>query len=59
MPKTVPMIGLDSAEVPWVRLLIFLLRHPDPVVCQLTCRALEHIEGTLSRVPADTLDHAG
>ena len=59
MPKTVPMIGLDSSEVPWVRLLVFLLRHPDPVVSQLTCRALEHIEECLAGAPADSLDHAG
>jgi len=44
MAKSVPVIGIDPAELGWVRLLVFLLRHPDPVIPQLTCQALEHIE---------------
>ena len=61
MAKTVPVIGLDSSELGWVRLLVFLLRHPDPVIPQLTRQAILHIETIANGAasPSDTLDHAG
>jgi hypothetical protein len=61
MAKTVPVIGLDSSELGWVRLLVFLLRHPDPVVPQLARQAMLHIEAIANRAASqpDTLDHAG
>ena len=61
MAKTIPVIGLDSTELGWVRLLVFLLRHPDPVVPQLACQAMRHIEEIAGRTASqpDTLDHAG
>ena len=40
---TVPVIGLDASELRWVRALISLLRHPDPVVAELTRHALEYL----------------
>jgi hypothetical protein len=61
MAKTVPVIGLDSTELGWVRLLVFLLRHPDPVVPQLASHALRHIEEVANRGTGqpETLDHTG
>ena len=68
MAKTVPMIGIDPAELGWIRLLVALLRHPDPVVPELTRHALQHIEqvlATRASVPIDqpldsgSLDQAG
>ena len=62
MAKTVPMIGLDPAELGWARLLVALLRHPDPMVPELTCHALRHIEQTIATragVPAGSLDQTG
>jgi hypothetical protein len=44
MAKTVPVIGIDPAELAWIRLLILLLRHPDPVVPELTRQALRYLE---------------
>lgn len=37
------MIGLDSREVQWLRLLIALLRHPDPVVGKVAREALRYL----------------
>lgn len=47
---TVPMIGIDASELRWVRTLIALLRHPDPVVAELTRHALDYLtESAASR----------
>jgi len=51
------MIGLEPGEVEWVRLLVSLLRHPDPVVSQVTLEALRYLEGVATR--ADDLRVAG
>jgi hypothetical protein len=62
MPRTVPMIGVEAAELPWLRALIQLLRHPDPAVPELTRQALAYLQhGASRRAPAnaDTLDPTG
>jgi hypothetical protein len=61
MARTVPVIGIDPAELGWVRLLISLLRHPDPIVPELTRQALRHVGDLANRAasPLDTVDHAG
>lgn len=43
MAKTVPMIGLCAEELPWIRVLVGLLRHPDPTVAELTRQALLYL----------------
>ncbi len=48
MPKLC-MIGLDAAEIPWLRLLLGLLRHPDPVVREVAREALRYLEGMAAR----------
>jgi hypothetical protein len=61
MAKTTSLVGLDVAELSWVRLLIWLLRHPDPGVAELTRQALLYLEA-VSAVPAahpKARDHAG
>jgi hypothetical protein len=37
------MIGLDPEELGWVRMLVSLLRHPDPAVAELTRQALLYL----------------
>ena len=49
MANTVPVIGIDPAELAWIRLLVLLLRHPDPVVPELTRQALSYLEAAASR----------
>ena len=49
MANTVPVIGIDPAELPWIRMLVVLLRHPDPVVPELTRQALSYLEAAASR----------
>jgi hypothetical protein len=48
MPKTIPVIGIEPAELNWIRMLVFLLRHPDPVVPELTRQALLYLETSAS-----------
>ena len=44
MSNTVPIIGIDPEELAWIRSLVWLLRHPDPVVPELTRQALLYLE---------------
>jgi hypothetical protein len=43
MAKTVPIIGIAPQELPWIRLLVQLLRHPDPGVPELARQALLYL----------------
>jgi len=62
---TVPVIGVDARELHWVRALISLLRHPDPVVPELTRHALEYLSDSAAsrKTPGSTdaprLDNTG
>ena len=65
MAKTVPligMIGIDPSELGSIRLLVLLLRHPDPMIAELTRLALRHVEEVAARQAVkqpDSLDHTG
>jgi hypothetical protein len=62
---TVPVIGVDASELRWVRMLISLLRHPDPIVAELTRHALEYLgdSAASSKSPgtagAEPIDNTG
>ena len=43
MSNTVSVIGLSAAEIRWIRLLVSLLRHPDPSVPELARQALLYL----------------
>jgi hypothetical protein len=47
--NNVSMIGLDPREIGWLRLLLSLLRHPDPVVGEVSKEALRYLEGVAAR----------
>jgi hypothetical protein len=49
MANTVPVIGIDPTELAWIRMLVLLLRHPDPIVPELTREALRYLEAAASR----------
>jgi hypothetical protein len=62
MPKPVAVIGIDPRELRWLRMLLALLRHPDPSVAELARQALLYLtEAAQQRsVPhAEPIDHAG
>lgn len=44
MAKTVSVIGIDPGELAWVRTMLFLLRHPDPLIAEMTRQALLYLE---------------
>ena len=48
MANTVPVIGIDPEELTWIRTLVWLLRHPDPVVPELARQALLYLEAAAS-----------
>jgi hypothetical protein len=61
MPSTA-LIGVETHELAWLRLLLFLLRHPDPSVPELTRQALLYLEGAAGSTagPQDcSAGHAG
>ena len=37
------MIGLDPHELEWMRLVVKLLRHPDPLPAELVRQALTYV----------------
>jgi hypothetical protein len=47
--NNVCMIGLQSAELEWVKRLVTLLRHPDPVVPAVAKEALAYLESLAAR----------
>ena len=62
MPQTVHVIGTLPNELHWVRMLVALLRHPDPSVAELTRQALLYLTQSASAREGgevQTLDHAG
>ena len=56
MANTVPVIGIEPAELAWIRMLVLLLRHPDPIVPELTREALRYLEAAASRSGVSTVD---
>jgi hypothetical protein len=62
MKKTVSVIGLDAAEIHWIRMLVTLLRHPDPSVPELARQALLYLTDAAGKrvLPhPESLDHVG
>jgi hypothetical protein len=62
MTKTVSVIGIETAEIRWIRLLVSLLRHPDPSVPELARQALLYLTeaaGKRATSHPETLNHAG
>jgi hypothetical protein len=62
MTKTVRMIGIETSELRWLRMLVALLRHPDPTVHELARQALLYMTeaaGKRSLPKAEPLDYAG
>jgi hypothetical protein len=53
--NNVSMIGLDPREIPWMRQLLSLLRHPDPVVGEVSREALRYLEGVAARADENRL----
>lgn len=41
----IPVIGVDREELRWLRILVWLLRHPDPSVPELARQALLYLSG--------------
>ncbi len=61
MARNVPIIGVDPDELPWLRMLVGLLRHPDPVVPELARQALLYLQSAADQssvVRDHPADHA-
>jgi len=46
MAENVSLIGVHSDELPWIRRLVSLLRHPDPAVPELARQAIQFLTET-------------
>jgi hypothetical protein len=60
--KSVSVIGIDPSELRWLRMLLLLLRHPDPCMSELARQALLYLtEAAPSRAQPHTepFDSAG
>ena len=49
MAKTVPIIGIETAELRWIRMLVSLLRHPDPSMPELARQALLYLTAAAAK----------
>jgi hypothetical protein len=59
MEKTVSVIGIDSSELRWIRILVLLLRHPDPSIPELARQALIYLsDSAADRSLRERVDHA-
>jgi hypothetical protein len=43
MSQTTAVIGISSEELRWIRMLVALLRHPDPSLPELVRQALLYL----------------
>ena len=62
MAQTVSMIGIDAGELAWLRSTLFLLRHPDPLISEMTRQAIRYLEKNAceqAHPRAEAIDHAG
>jgi hypothetical protein len=57
MSRTTAMIGIRPEELRWIRLLLALLRHPDPGMHELARQALLYLSQSADR-PAASLPDA-
>jgi hypothetical protein len=53
--KQVSVIGVEPNELPWVKNLIFLLRHPEPGTPELARQALLYLTRVADRRSPDVL----
>ncbi len=49
MAKTVPIIGIETGELRWIRMLVALLRHPDPSMPELARQALLYLTAAAAK----------
>ena len=68
MTTTVSVIGIEPTEIRWIRILVALLRHPDPSMPELARQALVYLtdaagkrdgSASASLDPSESLDQAG
>jgi hypothetical protein len=52
MPQSTAVVGIHSDELRWVRLLITLLRHPDPGTPELVRQALLYLSQSAQKTSA-------
>jgi hypothetical protein len=61
MAGTVTIIGIEPGELAWIRLLVMLLRHSDPVVPELARQALLYLQNSAAQSSGSSpapIDHA-
>jgi hypothetical protein len=62
MPSTLSMVGIEPEELRWIRMLVALLRHPDPSMPELARQALIYLTESATRrssTDSEGLDQTG
>jgi hypothetical protein len=59
MAQNVSLIGVHPDELPWMRRLISLLRHPDPAVPELARQAIQFLTETAGTYGISLKDSPG
>jgi hypothetical protein len=52
MSRTTAMIGIQTDELRWIRMLLALLRHPDPGMPELARQALLYLAQSADQTAA-------
>jgi hypothetical protein len=53
LSKPVSVIGIEPDELRWVKIMVSLLRHPNPGIPELARQALQHlVQAANQRTPA-------
>jgi hypothetical protein len=55
MTNKVSVIGIEPHELRWIKMLVSLLRHPDPGMPELARQALMYLLKSSDRSPAGEL----
>jgi hypothetical protein len=56
LSKPVSMIGIEPDELRWVKILVSLLRHPNPGIPELARQALQYlVQAASQRTPSPDL----
>jgi hypothetical protein len=62
LSKPVAIIGIEVEELGWIKILLSLLRHPQPGMAELARQALQYLakaaaQRTLSQLPVREEQH--
>jgi len=58
LSKPLSVIGIEADELRWIKVLVSLLRHPNPGIPELARQALQYLDQAASQRTPQTLDES-